>query len=87
MKIPKPKRFKDSRYLEHIRAQPCCYCFAPPKNHPHHVISVGAGGGDHYAIPLCWQCHVYAHSGGIDREWLFRQIVQFIFDYYIEEKK
>lgn len=54
--IPKPRRFIDEEYLDVIRTLHCAVCFAVPAE-PHHLISRGAGGSDHYCVPLCRKHH------------------------------
>ena len=67
MNLLKPKRHLNPEYLEYLRDQPCCACGKiPTKNkrtHPHHLITVGAGGADETACPLCWECHIQVGWG------------------------
>lgn len=51
---PKPHRGKDDAYRNWVRARPCAVlgCHIRPCD-PHHIKTVGAGGYDHMAIPLC----------------------------------
>jgi len=63
MQYPKTKRETDKRYLEYIRTLPCRVCLICPSD-AHHTVSVGAGGSDFRAIPLCRKCHSECHSIG-----------------------
>jgi len=62
MNLLKPKRHLNSEYLEYLRDIPCCACGRYPskkkRTEPHHLITVGAGGADETACPLCFKCHV-----------------------------
>lgn len=67
MQIPKPKRHKDKKYLEWILTQPCivdnCECLGDIIYH--HTVTVGAGGSDKEAVPLCKRHHIPGvHSMG-----------------------
>jgi 5-methylcytosine-specific restriction endonuclease McrA len=57
MRTPKKERLVDKAYLAWIRTRECVVCGAPAPSEPHHVISRGAGGSDHFAIPVCRGCH------------------------------
>ena len=64
--LVKPVRSK--AYLDWVATLPCCGCGAPADD-PHHIISVGLGGGTGtkpsdfpYAIPLCRPCHTLLHA-------------------------
>lgn len=57
---PKQKRETDKAYLAYITRQPCIV-----NNHEccgdvvyHHTVSVGAGGSDYLAIPVCVAHHI-----------------------------
>lgn len=66
--MPKPKRIKCPKFLEFIRWQPCAVCKRPAsydcKNQPHHLHTVGSGGSDFSAVPLCAVCHTRWHNTG-----------------------
>lgn len=64
--IPKPKRFKDKKYLEKVRELPCVVCGL--QSEAHHLLSRGAGGGDYKwnVVPLSRACHVRIHRIGIN---------------------
>lgn len=54
--VPKPHRIRDKVYLGYIRLLPCVLrgiskCEGPTE--AMHVISKGAGGGDHLVAPGC----------------------------------
>ena len=75
----KPERHLNPEYLEYLRDQPCCACGRKPtkdkRTEPHHLITVGAGGADETACPLCWQCHPMIETLGLRRfEKEFKQI-------------
>lgn len=60
-------RLIDKRYLKYIRNQPCLInnldCIGDVVYH--HTISVGAGGDDYFAVPLCHHHHIPGvHSMG-----------------------
>lgn len=63
----KQKRLVDKTYLKYIRDQPCLInnldCIGDVVYH--HTISVGAGGSDYFAVPLCHFHHIPGvHSMG-----------------------
>jgi 5-methylcytosine-specific restriction endonuclease McrA len=64
--IPKPKRFKDKKYLEKVRQLPCLIC--GKSSEAHHLHSRGAGGGDYKwnVVPLCRREHNAIHKMGIN---------------------
>ena len=74
--FPKPaKRWVNKKYLESIRNQRCCRCYAPPPNDAHHVLGIekrgmGTKNSDYLAVPLCRECHDAIHNGGDDRDCL-----------------
>jgi len=62
------KPYRNRNYLDFIKTLPCCGCGSPADD-PHHIISVGLGGGMGtkpsdfpYAIPLCRPCHTLLHA-------------------------
>ena len=63
MKLIKPKRIEDKEYLEYIRKQECVInngdCWGDMV--AAHLKSVGSGGNDNTAIPMC----VGHHTGGM----------------------
>jgi len=65
---PKQKRIKCPQYLAFVRLQPCACCRRPSfyedKNQPHHLYTVGSGGSDFAAVPLCAICHAIWHNTG-----------------------
>lgn len=49
---------------EWIRGLRCCACGAAPPSDPHHHPTRAAGGTAKDMIPLCRDCHNFAHSRG-----------------------
>lgn len=64
MSLQKPKRIECPEFLGWIRSLPCVVCGAPSGT-AHHMISVGAGGSDLFAVPACPTCHRALQ----DRDW------------------
>ena len=65
MSYNKNKPWRSKKYLEYIRKQPCVVC-GNTLTQAHHVKTVGSGGGDEWAIPLCRNCHQMIHLVGRD---------------------
>ena len=63
--IPKNKPWRSNAYLRYIRQQPCVVC-GHTLTQAHHVKTVGSGGGDNWAIPLCISCHQMIYLVGRD---------------------
>ena len=63
----KSVRETDEDYLAYIKSQPCLVwnneCIGDIT--AHHTITVGAGGKDYLAIPLCMRHHNDVHSMGL----------------------
>lgn len=75
--IPKPVRVRDESVLDWARNRgECEVCGRVRPTEPHHLRSVGAGGGDEWSniCAVCRECHDRAHRGLIPRERL-REIV------------
>ena len=57
MQVPKPKTYRNKKYLDFVRSLPCSYCFLPAPSDPHHVSLNNKGFGmkvpDTQVIPLC----------------------------------
>lgn len=70
MMIPKHKRIKDRKMIAAMRQPVCERCGARADIEPHHVFTVGSGGGDIRAnlIQLCTDCHIGVHAGAIRRD-------------------
>lgn len=70
MQIPKPQRTRDREYLNFLKILKCTIndgdCLRRTESDPHHVRTVGAGGSDYDAIPLCRFHHVKIHSMGVE---------------------
>lgn len=75
--LPKPKREKDSDYLEYIRKQPCLAksllvnTCSDSAVDAHHVVNHGKGKvgskvDDRMAVPLCRFHHEIYHRLGLD---------------------
>ena len=67
----KNKTWRSKKYLDYIRKQPCVVC-GHTSTQAHHVKTVGSGGGDEWAIPLCVPCHQTIHLVG--RDTFFRRL-------------
>jgi hypothetical protein len=65
LRFSKARRTVNIKNLALIRKLPCSVCGSKPPNDPHHLISVGAGGGDDMAIPLCRRHHTEIHACGV----------------------
>lgn len=69
--FPKPRRTRDDRFLEFVRSMRCsihplgCPAMSGPVD-PHHIVTRGAGGSDHYTIPMCRAMHDTLHSIGLE---------------------
>lgn len=69
--VPKPQRIVDAGYLHFLRGFPCHICRltagkpVPSGSEACHVQSVGAGGDDTQALPMCHEHHVEQHTMGI----------------------
>lgn len=76
--MKKTKRVESLKYLSWIRQQPCCHCMESGPNHAHHIIGVGGitGSklGDHFAVPLCAECHCELHDT-FHETWLKPQVM------------
>jgi hypothetical protein len=77
MLFPKPSRIVNEAVLEAVRQQKCCCCEAKQivqvgPSDPHHVTSVGAGGGDTEAnvMPLCRVHHRQADDPFKGQGWM-----------------
>lgn len=64
----KSQRIVDEELLETVRGLACMCCQAPPRSHPHHLRSRGAGGDDvaENVVALCFDHHREIHQRGID---------------------
>lgn len=73
--LSKPKRWKNKKYLEWVRQQPCVICGRQAE--PHHVKGVGglSGAGlkapDWATMPLCHDHHMEMHRDSTlwDSQW------------------
>lgn len=72
MDILKSGRIVDEETYDKVKAGECEVCGSLCDCGPHHITPRGAGGDDveENLIQLCPTCHMKAHSGLIDREWL-----------------
>lgn len=70
MLLQKHKRIVDRKMIQKIRKPYCELCGERTNIEPHHVHTVGSGGGDISInlIQLCRECHIKAHSGGISKK-------------------
>lgn len=66
----KHKRTKDHKMIQAMRGNTCERCGKWTTIEPHHVFTVGAGGGDLRInlVQLCTDCHIGAHSGSVTRD-------------------
>jgi len=67
---PQPKPLKPARsgkYLDYVRALPCCSCGARGPSDPHHYGPRGVGQktDDTRTVPLCRRCHDVFHDSGL----------------------
>jgi hypothetical protein len=64
--VPKPRRQQDEHLLEQVREKPCAVCGMPGPSDASHIISRGAGGGDHpfNVLPKCRKHHTEWHTIG-----------------------
>ena len=58
--LEKPSRIEDKAFLALVRAQECECCSNAAD--AHHLITVGAGGSDYTAVPLCRLHHSELHT-------------------------
>lgn len=70
MECIKHKRVKDRKMIKAMRKDYCERCGAYADIEPHHVFTVGSGGGDiaMNLVQLCASCHIGAHSGSVKRD-------------------
>ena len=70
MECIKHKRVKDRKMIKAMRKNYCERCGAYADIEPHHVFTVGSGGGDIATnlVQLCTSCHIGAHDGSIKRD-------------------
>jgi hypothetical protein len=59
----KPVRYKNKKYTEYIKHQPCCITGRSNVD-PHHTKSVGSGGSDLTQVPLIHELHQEVHKIG-----------------------
>lgn len=76
--LVKHKRIKDRKAIKAARKNFCerCGCYAGIE--PHHIFTVGSGGGDvsYNLVQLCTCCHIGAHSGNIQRDELLAIVAE-----------
>ena len=70
MECIKHKRVKDRKMIKAMRKDYCERCGAYADIEPHHVFTVGSGGGDiaMNLVQLCTSCQIGAHSGSVKRD-------------------
>lgn len=70
MELSKHKRIRNRKVIQEMRKQICERCGKPSYGEPHHVYTVGSGGGDirENLIQLCADCHIAAHAGYVKKE-------------------
>ena len=76
--IPKHKRIKNRKTIQAVRKNYCEYCGGRATGEPHHMFTVGSGGGDveYNLIQLCTCCHVAVHAGHIERDELLSIVAE-----------
>lgn len=65
LELSKPKRTENREYLDWVKSQPCVVghgCYGPTD--PDHLKTVGSGGTDYSAIPMCRKHHTDRHQYG-----------------------
>ena len=69
MNLQKYKRIVNKKMIQECRKPYCEYCGGRANCEPHHVHTVGSGGGDirENLIQLCRSCYIKAHSGSISK--------------------
>ena len=69
MNLQKHKRIKDPETIQACRKEHCEICPKRANIEPHHIFTVGSGGGDikENLIQLCTECHIKAHAKGADK--------------------
>jgi len=63
----KERPTRDVNYLDHVRKQFCCACYASGPSDPHHWAgkeekATGRKVSDYRTVPLCRRCHDYYHA-------------------------
>lgn len=78
MQILKHKRIKDRKAIQAARKNCCDLCGAYAGIEPHHIFTVGSGGGDIAInlIQLCSSCHISTHNGKIARQELLEVVAR-----------
>lgn len=76
--LTKHKRIKNKKVIKEIRSNRCELCGAYTTIEPHHVNTVGSGGGDikENLIQLCTTHHIAAHDGTLSKAELIELIAQ-----------
>lgn len=74
----KHKRVINKRVIEEIRKSECELCGSRCYAQPHHIHTVGSGGGDirENLIQLCVDCHMGAHDGRISKKQLINAVAK-----------
>lgn len=75
--LTKHRRIKDRKVISACRKEYCEVCGRRANIEPHHIFTVGSGGGDirENLIQLCTTCHIDAHSGnGESKDALLRVV-------------
>lgn len=74
--LEKHKRIKNRKLIQEFRSNRCEVCGAYTTIEPHHVNTVGSGGGDirENLVQLCTEHHIAAHDGGLSKETLIKLI-------------
>lgn len=69
MNLSKHKRIKDKKVIAACRKNYCEVCGRQANIEPHHIFTVGSGGCDikENLIQLCTDCHIRAHTEGVNK--------------------
>lgn len=70
MELSKHKRIRNRKVIQEIRKQICERCGMRSYGEPHHIYTVGSGGGDikENLIQLCADCHIAAHARYVGKD-------------------
>jgi len=73
--FPKPKTYRNKKYLQHIQSKPCLLCAKESIAHHESGVKLSPGSmgkkcSDLLAIPLCPSCHTLRHDQGYITFWL-----------------
>ena len=93
LSLARHQRVRDRKAIQAARKNYCERCGTHADIEPHHIFTVGSGGGDVRInlIQLCTYCHIATHSGNIERKELLaivaRREGKTVDDVYRENRK